>query len=228
MGLTMNLGHPPAIKGVIKWRIADLRLCPYFKYTDFDHLKPEGCWISQESWNQICATICSLHRILHLWVNFLFGLEWLRRSIRDPENPQMSGIWRGLRFRWGSRYPDKPEVSSHLDVGKSDFGPDPLSTIFLVAWISFRVIPLLVPVNLAEIFALVTILELCHCVSNSFVFLTFNPEVCCFWCRFFEVAKLKLLIFQIRRKFLISGKTGSYDSTNNYPNGPSAVASTLG
>uniref|UniRef100_A0AC35FJF7 7TM GPCR serpentine receptor class x (Srx) domain-containing protein n=1 Tax=Panagrolaimus sp. PS1159 TaxID=55785 RepID=A0AC35FJF7_9BILA len=47
----------------------------------------------------------------------------------------------------------------------------------IFAWITFRVIPLLVPINLAEIFAIVTLLELAHCISNSLVFFLFNTEI---------------------------------------------------
>uniref|UniRef100_A0A914XSB5 7TM GPCR serpentine receptor class x (Srx) domain-containing protein n=1 Tax=Panagrolaimus superbus TaxID=310955 RepID=A0A914XSB5_9BILA len=74
----------------------------------------------------------------------------------------------------------------------------------IFAWISFRIIPLLVPINLVEIFAIVTCLELAHCISNSLVFFLFNPEV--------------------RRKFLIPTNQ-SYESTTHYNNGGN-VAST--
>uniref|UniRef100_A0A914PUV1 7TM GPCR serpentine receptor class x (Srx) domain-containing protein n=1 Tax=Panagrolaimus davidi TaxID=227884 RepID=A0A914PUV1_9BILA len=50
----------------------------------------------------------------------------------------------------------------------------------IFSWISFRVIPLLVPINLAEIFAIVTLLELAHCISNSLIrrkFFTVNSTV---------------------------------------------------
>uniref|UniRef100_A0A914PHF7 7TM GPCR serpentine receptor class x (Srx) domain-containing protein n=1 Tax=Panagrolaimus davidi TaxID=227884 RepID=A0A914PHF7_9BILA len=47
----------------------------------------------------------------------------------------------------------------------------------IFAWITFRVIPLLVPINLAEIFAIVTLLELAHCISNSLVFIVLNNEI---------------------------------------------------
>uniref|UniRef100_A0AC34G0J1 7TM GPCR serpentine receptor class x (Srx) domain-containing protein n=1 Tax=Panagrolaimus sp. ES5 TaxID=591445 RepID=A0AC34G0J1_9BILA len=66
----------------------------------------------------------------------------------------------------------------------------------IFAWISFRIIPLLVPINLAEIFAIVTCLELCHCISNSLVFFLFNTEV--------------------RRKFLATATSPSYESTAQY------------
>uniref|UniRef100_A0AC35GAE7 7TM GPCR serpentine receptor class x (Srx) domain-containing protein n=1 Tax=Panagrolaimus sp. PS1159 TaxID=55785 RepID=A0AC35GAE7_9BILA len=46
----------------------------------------------------------------------------------------------------------------------------------IVAWICFRIIPLLIPENFMELYIIITLLTLCHCVSNSFVFFTFNPE----------------------------------------------------
>uniref|UniRef100_A0A914PF51 7TM GPCR serpentine receptor class x (Srx) domain-containing protein n=1 Tax=Panagrolaimus davidi TaxID=227884 RepID=A0A914PF51_9BILA len=68
-------------------------------------------------------------------------------------------------------------------------------------------IPLLVPINLAEIFAIVTLLELAHCISNSLVFFLFNTEV--------------------RRKFLTSH--GSYENSTaqHNTNAVSAVTSRI-
>ncbi|KAI1714898.1 serpentine type 7TM GPCR chemoreceptor srx domain-containing protein [Ditylenchus destructor] len=69
-----------------------------------------------------------------------------------------------------------------------------ISLFFLAAWVTFRILPLLVPPTMPEWFSLTAFCVIAHCSANSFIYLTMNKEFKAQFASMFRICSPKLAV----------------------------------